>query len=192
MGEKYPNTKEVVYLLGMGTLLLGSILMPGLGLAAGALARAKKRYDWKQTQKEWQRFNHYYLRKNLRRLYQQKIVEIIEQDGQEVVKLTQKGRTKYLRFQLEELSLKGRAWDKKWRIVLYDISKFKRSQQETFRRILKRIRFLKLQKSVYITPYSCEESIEYLREYFGIGREVLVIRADKIENEVVYKKYFGL
>lgn len=192
MREKYPSTKEVIYLLGIGTLLLGSILMPGLGIAAGAMFRAKRRYAWQQSQKAWKRFNSYYLRKNLKRLQQQKIVEIIEKNGQEIIKLTQKGKTKYLKFKLEELSLKGKTWDGKWRIVLYDIARFKKRQQEDFRRILKYIRFLKLQRSVYVTPYPCEEQISYLREYFGIEEDVILIRADKIENDQFYKQYFGL
>ena len=37
-----------------------------------------------------------------------------------------------------------------------------------------------------------DEEITYLREYFGISNEVLLIRADKIENEDLYRQYFGL
>lgn len=191
IGE-YPSTGEIIYLLGMGTLLLASIFMPGLGYTARMIDKAKRSYDWKKSQKEWKKFNPYFLKYNLKRLKQQKVVEIINKDGQEIVKLTKKGYTKYLKFILEELSLKGRKWDGKWRIVIYDISKFKRNQQTAFRYILKYINFLLLQKSVYLTPYPCEEQITYLREYFGIGDEVILIRADKIENEFVYKQYFGL
>lgn len=192
MKEKYPNIREIIYLLGMGTLLLGTILMPGLGYAAGAIARAKRASDWKADQKEWKKFNQHLLKRNLKRLRDQKIVEIIEKDDQEIVKLTQKGHTKYLKFKLEELSLQGKRWDGKWRIVIYDIAKFKKNQVSAFRNILKYINFFRLQKSVYLTPYPCEEQIIYLREYFGIGEEVLLIRADKIENENFYKQYFGL
>ncbi len=190
--DEYPSTKEILYLLGMGTLLIGSIVMPGLAVAAGSIYRAKRRYDWEQSQKEWKKFNLKLLRRNLKRLQNQKIVEIINESGQEVIKLTQKGHTKYLRCKLEELSLKGRPWDGKWRLVIYDISKLKKSAQENFRRVLKQINFFPLQKSVYLMPYKCSEEIGYLREYFNLGEEVLLLEVSKLENESYYKQYFGL
>lgn len=190
--NEYPSTKEILYLLGMGTLLVGSIIMPGLGIAAGSLYRAKRKYDWDQNQKEWKKFNIKLLRRNLKRLQDQKILEIINENEQEVIKLTQKGHIKYLRFKLEELSLKGKSWDGKWRLVIYDISKLKKSAQENFRRVLKQINFFPLQKSVYLTPYKCREEIEYLREYFNLSAEVLLLEISKLENESYYKQYFGV
>lgn len=190
--EEYPNTKEIIYLLGMGVILTATIFMPGLGYVARMVDKAKRDYEWKESQRQWKKFNPHILKRNLKRLRDQKIVEIIEKDGQEIVKLTQKGHAKYLKFSLEELSLNGKRWDGKWRIVIYDIAKFKKNQVNAFRNILKYINFFRLQKSVYLTPYPCDEQIAYLREYFGIGDEVLLIRADRIENEGVYKQYFGI
>ncbi|MBI2329833.1 hypothetical protein HYU94_00380 [Candidatus Daviesbacteria bacterium] len=190
--EEYPSTTEIIYLLGMGILLSGTIFMPGLGYAARMIDRAKKNHEWRQSQRQWRKFNPYVLKRNLKRLREQKVVEVIEKDGDEVIKLTQKGHTKYLKFKLEELSLQGKSWDGKWRIVIYDIAKSKKNQVSAFRSILKYINFFQLQKSIYLTPYPCDEQVVYLREYFGIGEEVLLLRVDKIENEDFYKQYFGL
>lgn len=190
--DNYPGTKDVLYLLGMGTLLAASIILPGLGIAAGSIHRAKRRYDWNQDQKEWKKFNIKLLRRNLRRLQDQKIVEIVNNNGQEIIRLTRKGHTKYLKFKLEELSLKGKSWDGKWRLVIYDINKLRKSAQENFRRVLKQINFFPLQKSVYLTPYKCSEEIEYLREYFNLSKEVLLLEISKLENDFYYKQYFGL
>lgn len=190
--DQYPSTKEILYLLGMGVLLTASIVMPGLGYADRALHKAKRKYDWDQNQKEWKKFNLKLLRRNLKRLQNQKIVKIVIENKQETLKLTQKGHTKYLTFKLEELSLKGKSWDGKWHLVIYDINKLKRSAQDSFRRILKQINFFPLQKSVYLTPYKCTDEVVYLREYFHIGEEVLLLEINKLENEKFYKDYFGL
>lgn len=190
--SEYPNTGEIIYLLGLGALLTASILIPGATYMAKLMSDIKKESDQKKWQKSWQKFNPYLLKRNIKRLYDQKVVEILKVNGEEMIKLTTKGRTKFLRFQLEKLNLNGTKWDGRWRLVIYDISKFKRSQQNAFRNMIKNMNLLQLQKSVYITPYPCEEQISYLREYFGISEEVLYIRADKIENEEVYRKYFGL
>lgn len=190
--DKYPSTKEILYLLGMGTLLVGSILMPGLSMAGGAIIKAKRKHDFLESQKAFRKFNLKLLKRNINRLKTQKIVEIVEKDGQQIIKLTKKGKTKYLKFRLEELSLKGRAWDGKWRVVMYDINKYKKSNQNSFRWLLKQIRFLQLQKSVYLTPYPCQEEVNYLREYFNLSSEVLYLEVNKLENEQYYKEYFGL
>lgn len=190
--DKYPSTKEILYLLGVGTLVAASILAPGLGAAAGVVMRAKKKHEWQESQKAWKKFNSKLLKRNLRRLQEQKVIEIKKEKGKEIIKLTQKGHTKYLKFKLEELSLKGKKWDGKWRLVLYDISKLKKTNQENFRRMLKQMNFWPLQESVYLTPYECREEIEYLREYFNLGEEVLLLEVSKMENEIYYKQYFGL
>lgn len=187
----YPNTRDILLLLGMGTIIAGSFITPGLPVAIGAVMKAKRKHDWQQNQKEWKKFNTKLLRRNLKRLQDQKIVEVKNEKGQEVIKLTQKGHTKYLKFKLEEVSLKGKNWDGKWRLVIYDVSKLKRQQQESFRRMLKQMNFYLLQKSVYLTPYKCGEAIEYLREYFNLGEEVLFLEVSKLENDVYYKQYFG-
>ncbi|MDP3954761.1 MAG: hypothetical protein Q8Q15_00160 [bacterium] len=189
---QYPTTKEIVYLLGMGALIATSLVMPGVGMIAKEVVKAKRQYDWSKEQKTWKKFNHKFLKRNLKRLYDQKLVEIVAKNGQEIIKLTQKGRTKYLKFKLQDISLKSKNWDGKWRLVIYDINKLKKRNQENFRRTLKQMNFWPLQKSVYLTPYECQEEIEYLREYFGLGEEVLLMVVSRLENERIYKEYFGL
>lgn len=92
---------------------------------------------------------------------------------------------------MEDWSYQNKSWDGKWRLVIYDIGKFKRNQQENFRRALKHMNFLPLQKSVYLTPYKCQDAVSYLREYFDLGEEVLLLEVNKLENEHLYKQYFG-
>lgn len=192
MEGKYPNTKEIIYLLGMGALITTGIVMPGALYVAKLVSDIKEESDRKKWQKEWKKFNLYALKRNLKRLHQQKVIEFVKQNGEEIIKLTHEGSVRYLKLQLKELSQKGGKWDGKWHIVIYDISKFKRNQQSSFRNFLKSMNFLQLQRSVYITPYHCDEQIAYLREYFGISEDVILFEASRIENEPVYKGYFGL
>lgn len=94
---------------------------------------------------------------------------------------------------MQEMKLnQSKKWDNKWRVVIYDISKKKKNSQEAFRRMLKQLQILKLQNSVYLTPFPCEDEINYLREYYNIGKEVILLTVDHIEDEEAYKKYFKL
>ena len=188
----YPSTKDILTILGIGTVVVASFLMPGLPVALGAVQKAKNKHDWEKNRKAWKQFNVKYLKRNLKRLYEQKLVEVVEEKGHEVVKLTQKGHTRYLRFKMEDWSNNNKGWDGKWRLVIYDISKLKRNHQESFRRTLKQMNFWPLQESVYLTPYKCQEAIGYLREYFNIGEEVMLLEVSKLENESHYKQYFNL
>lgn len=50
-------------------------------------------------------------------------------------------------------------WDKKWRIVIFDIPEELHSARVRFRRKLKSLGFVMLQKSVFVFPYPCHEEI---------------------------------
>lgn len=178
-----PRVKDVLKLLGLGTLLAIPILMPGVAYIFKEYQKDKIESD----KKEWEKFNLWRLRQVIKRLQKQKVVEIT--DG--LVKITEKGRQKLLEFDLEKMELK-RKTDGKWRLIIYDIADLRKEQRELFRSVLKRLKFLRIQKSVYLTPFVCESEIEYLRQIFDIGNEVIMMKVSGIENAEVYKKYFGI
>lgn len=178
-----PKVKDVLKLLAAGAIITTVVLFPGIA----ALGPLIKEIQERQEEKEWDKFNLWRLRQMVKRLARQKLVEIRD----DIVKITDKGRRKVLKFNLEKMELKKRT-DGKWRLIIYDVANLKRSQSEFFRETLKRLKFLRLQKSVYITPFVCDDEIEYLRQLFDIGSEVLILKVAGIENEQVYKRYFGL
>ncbi|MEI8339257.1 MAG: CRISPR-associated endonuclease Cas2 [bacterium] len=82
-------------------------------------------------------------------------------------------------------------WDKKWRVLIFDIKESKKSLRDKVRNTLISIGFVKLQNSVWVFPYDCEDLITLLKADFSIGREVLYMIVDRIENEETLLKYFG-
>lgn len=188
-----PRVKDVLRLLGAGTVLAACIVFPGLPIVVKAAMDSHHETERKRKFKEWERFNLWRLRASLKRLRNQKVVKIVERDGEPIVILTKKGKTRYLKYKLEEMIIKKPPkWDGRWRLVIYDIAKHKRNTQQAFREVLKKLKFFRLQKSVYLYPYPCYEEIEFLRQYYGIGDDVIILIVEGIENESVYKKYFGL
>jgi len=92
------------------------------------------------------------------------------------------------------LRLSDKPWDRKWRIVVFDIPEkpFKK-QRDIFRSKLKSLGFYLLQKSVFVCPFVCEEELGYVTSHLEIGDYVDVIIADSIgfrEEEI--KKFYGL
>ena len=157
--------------------------MPGLPIVLKPYLNKKRENE----RREWEKFNSWRLRQVISRLEKQKDVEIVN----DIVKITKKGRQKLLKFDLENIELKHKT-DGKWRLIIYDIANLRKPQREQFRKMLKQLNFLRLQESVYLTPFVCEEEIEYLRQIFEIGREVQILKIQGIEHEDEYKKYFGL
>jgi DNA-binding transcriptional regulator PaaX len=117
---------------------------------------------------------------------------LVKYDGH-FLRLTAEGKDVLNRLERINFKIKKpKYWDKKWRIVIFDIKEFKRATRDNIRNTLVNIGFLKLQNSVWVYPYDCEDLITLLKSDFEIGREVLYIIADEIENDSVIKKYFGL
>ena len=187
-----PKTKEVLILLGAGTFLAASIIFPGLPMVAKPFINAAKEANRNKSQKEWEKFNLWRLRQVVKRMQSSKLVEIKEEKSIPIIKITQKGKQKLLRYKIDEMALDESSWDGKWRLIIYDVANTKRAHSEMFRTMLNKLKFLKLQRSVYLTPFKCEDEIEYLRLLFGIGNEVQILKVGSLENEMAYRRYFGI
>ena len=182
---KYASVKEVLSLLAKGSILIGGFIAPNIWKLA-------KNWDKKDFD-EWKRFNPAYLRRTIRRLEKQKLVRIVQKENKINVEITKNGKKKVLKYALDELELKKPdVWDGKWRVVIYDIPRKSKHLQNLIRETLKRLEFVPLQNSVYLTPYPCEEEIEFLRQLYGIGKEVKLLLVEKLENEKAYRKYFAI
>jgi len=129
------------------------------------------------------------------RLKKRKLIILKEKEGGNfVVELTEKGKRKVKEIQFENLQIeKPKVWDKKWRVVIFDIpDKFKRKARDALRKKLKELGFYPFQKSVWVIPYPCEKEIQFLCELFKIRPYVNIIVAESIDNDIKLKKYFGL
>lgn len=183
-----PKVKDILILLGAGSFFAASLIMPGLPMVLKPFLDEKR----KREANEWKKFNTWRLKQVLKRLRNQKLIEIVETNGEHIVKISDRGKKKILKFNIDDIELNQKSWDGKWRIVIYDIYTGKKQERELFRKTLKRLKFLRLQKSVYLTPFKCYDEIEYLRQVCNIGNEVLILTVSGIENESVYKEYFGI
>lgn len=94
--------------------------------------------------------------------------------GRLILKLTDEGRTAILLGQ-EEVG----NWDKKWRIVIFDIPEEKRIIRNLFRRNLKKWGFKHLQKSVWISKKNIMDKLfSYIKD-LGVEKWVWVFESEK-------------
>ncbi|MBI3559630.1 hypothetical protein HY087_00685 [Candidatus Gottesmanbacteria bacterium] len=188
--NRYASVKRVLTLLGTGAVLSLSLFV-----APTAIVLAKPFLDQKRNRDRnaWKQFSQRYLRSTINRLRKEKIVTIEERNGEQIVILTKLGKRRILKYSLETLEIeKPSHWDGRWRLVIYDVVKHKKYLRDVFRETLKNLGFYQLQESVWLFPYPCEKEVTFLREYYGIGNEVVYVVATTLEDDSPYCTYFGL
>ncbi|MBI4652999.1 hypothetical protein HY750_01990 [Candidatus Kuenenbacteria bacterium] len=144
--------------------------------------------------KKWRKYKRRKLSTTFWRLQKQGCLEIKNQNHQIYICLTEKGKKIAGWLQINALKIKKpKKWDKKWRIVIFDISQLKKTFREAFRGKLKELGFIQLQKSVWIYPFDCQGEIELLRDFFGLNqKELKLIIAQNIGDDDWLRKIFKI
>lgn len=165
------------------------------GLALG-LTHSPRRYFriLKDIKKDWELINRRALHKAIRHLHKADLVEAKDnRDGSSSIILTEKGETRALTYQIDEIKIPAmQRWDKKWRVILFDIPERHKKARDALSRSLKRMGFNQFQKSVFVHPFECKNEIDFVIEFFSLRPYVRIITAEHIDNEVHLKRYFHL
>src|SRR3989344_1795329 len=107
--------------------------------------------------------------------------------------LTVEGEKKLRQLELRGYKLtKPKKWDKKWRVIIFDIPEKKKKVREQIRNLFVSAGLLRLQDSVWVYPYDCEDIIGLLKTDFGVGRDILYMIVDEIENDRHLREEFKL
>lgn len=185
--KKYAPAEEVLKLIGAGAFLVASLAIPNLPLALKPFLKNENEYE------AWKRFNIPYLKRTIERLEKQRLVEIGIEGGMQVAKITDQGRQRILKFALDELVVKKpKFWDKKWRLVSFDLPEKLAQLRKVLVEYLHVWGFYPLHKSVYLHAYPCFKEIEFLREFLGVSEYVRLFTVTEIENDELFREFFGV
>ena len=109
--------------------------------------------------------------------------------------LTKKGECKLAAFllYLPQRKLKRR-WDRRWRVLLYDVPEKQRRQRNRLRHLVRLFGCFQLQKNVWLYPYSdIQELVDYLHLIYGQGEAALLyLEAKRFADDQTAATYFGL
>lgn len=176
----------LIALLLIGGTLTVLHFAPWLLAAALPLSRA-----WKDSPKNRQRFSNMfsYMKK---RGY----IEIESRKGDVHIRLTPVGRKRarhgYGRV-LEMQSSRPAKWDGKWRVILFDVPTSERIKRDAFRKLIKRLGAMMIQKSVWVYPFDCSGHIALLKSFFELdGDQVKLLLTDSIGNDRAMQKHFRI
>jgi DNA-binding transcriptional regulator PaaX len=133
------------------------------------------------------------IKKSLTRLIEKGYVTIQKDRDKRFVRLTEKGeKFAALLGQGRLAPKKPKRWDGKWRMLIFDIPEKRKQIRQQLRITLRSIGFERLQDSVWVYPYDCEDLIILIKADFEIGNDVLYVIADVIEHDKELRLHFGL
>ena len=180
---RFGNVKKKILILLQAGLALGLTHSP-----------RKQMFILKQIPKELQKINQQTLNNAIRSLYQSHLIkEIYHKDGSTSLILDKEGKHYALKFNLGEMKIQRPArWDKKWRIIMFDIPERIKPLRDSLRMHLRDMELVELQKSVFVSPFPCEKELEFLVEFYNARRYVRFILAEKVDNELHLMKKFKL
>ena len=132
--------------------------------------------------------------KNRQNFKKRRLIEFKRKDDSTFeIFVTEKGKKRALGDMYQGLDVKKPVkWDGLWRIVIFDIPERKKVERDGFRWKLNQMGFYRLQDSVFVMPYSCEEEIDFLVSVFNIGAYVRFFKTLSLNSDLDLKKYFNL
>ncbi len=172
-------------LMGSGILLISTI-----SPLSGALLVKGLMKDYFRNK----RFRKEVFLQDLKRLQNRDLIDYIAlPDGKIKITLTKEGKKKILAYDLDKIVLKKNIWDGVWRLVIFDIPDNQKKAREALRQKIREMGFYSLQKSVFITPYECENEIDFICGVFDINRnDVLILEVNKFEGAEKLRHHFKL
>jgi hypothetical protein len=167
-------------LIAVGGALSLAATAPGF---FGELTRAayrNKKQKYEKYNEIWRRFHYLKQKGNLE--------FVREENGYAIYRLSPKGKKRINKFIFDELKIKKpKKWDKKWRLVIFDIPESHKKARDALRNKLQDAGFYQCQKSAWIHPFPCFEEIEFLKKTLNIKPFVKLFLAEEMtDGKVLY------
>ncbi len=169
------------------------LLLGGVTLAC-AKSPTKQWRIIKGVYENWKEINKGAAERAISALYESHLVETKQNaDGTTTLVLSENGRKRALTYRTRTMRIMiPGVWDRKWRIVIFDIPEDEREKRDALRQHLTRFGFYKLQQSVAVYPFDCRNEIDFIIELLDIRKYVRFIVAESIDNEADVKRFFKL
>lgn len=168
--------------IAISGVVLVAAVAPNLPVALSKLSsmkRARLRYQYKTA---------------LGRLVAQGYVVFEKRDGRQYARITEEGSRELLLEQEKAKLVQGRKrrWDGRWRVIIFDVPERRRKTRDQLRQTMQEIGFVRLQDSVWVFPYDCEDFVALLKAELKVGAAVLYMIVEYIENDKHLRAHFNL
>ena len=140
----------------------------------------------RKLKKEYLMQKFYYLRKK-------GLISFVEKGDEVEIIITEDGKKYVLKYDIESIVVnKPRTWNGEWQLVFFDIPESFKTARDALVNKLKDLGFIKFNASVWIYPYECQREIDFISEFFNIGKYVHYAKVSRITNEGALKTVFKI
>jgi len=160
--------KDIILFLATGGILVAGIIAPN----AIQLFKFILKDD---NEISFGKFSQSRMRFYVRRMQKQGFIKRIRKENQIVFMLTEKGK-----------------WDRVWRVIIFDIPEKKKKARDALRRKFLHLGMFQLQKSVFVYPFDCKKEIDFVSDFFNVGKDILYFEAKIFDIDDKLKKIFNL
>lgn len=170
-------------------IILSTLLVVGVMAIAVTMPNVVQLFKYFNPQSASERLR---IKRSVGRLENRGLIE--KKDGNEgLFILTQKGKKQAMRYAIEQMRIvPQKVWDKKWRLIMFDIPEEKKQSRRAVNFALKKLGCVQFQKSVFITPFPCKKEIDFIGECFSIREHIRMIVASEVEKSEQLRKNFKL
>lgn len=183
--EKF-HTKSRVDIEG---LILKSLALTGLVTVAILAPNALQLLRYLDKNKQRKKNPKHLIDEALARLVNKRCIDI-SKSGQ--LFLTREGERKLHMIEYGTYPLPKTKWDKKWRIVSFDVSEKRRRTRDKLRLLLRQVGFVRLQDSVWVYPYDVEDVVNLIKAGNFLEKEVLYMTVYTTGKDIELKAHFKL
>jgi DNA-binding transcriptional regulator PaaX len=178
---KKGELKKAILLLSVGVIAIPAVCVaPGLAILFKSL-NAKSSKD------------RYRVQRTMNGMKANGLLVRQIKNGEEVLVVTDKGKEEAWSALNDNMRIsKQKKWDKKWRIVTFDIPETKLRIRREVSHKLKDIGMEAIQNSVFITPYPCKNEIDKITGHYGISKFFIYLETNYIESNKDLLKKFNL
>ena len=192
MGVVEKKAKKIRRLQTFQRGLLAAAVVGGVVLIAATIPNAAQLLRFMPGYKKGARFNHQ-AKTALGRLAAKGLITFEERDDKRYARVTEVGEQMLELESLREKSAKKpKRWDGRWRVVLFDIPERRRGVRNRLRLFMQEYGFVRLQDSVWIYPYDCEDLIALAKANFRIGFDALYMIVERLERDKHLREHFTL
>ena len=187
MGNLEEKSRKIRKKKNLQKIILGTVIdvgILGIGLLAPSVLGAMRKLDLipNKRQKE-------YIGSSATKMVKK---GLLKYNGK-FYELTSLGKEYLHRWEFLDFKLnKPKKWDRKWRVIIFDIPDKKRKIRDRIRYLFKSAGLYLLQESVWVYPYDCEDIIALLKTDFGVGKNLLYLIVEELENDRYLRDEFDL
>lgn len=178
--RKIELTKNIISFVGAAGAVSLLVLVPGLAKLIGPMTRTRQSRHVGLVNQA------------LKRLERGGIIKINMRRGNKFITLTHNGWAAMNKIEIGKLKISTpKLWDEKWRIVIFDVQEKNKTARDRLRKTLCGLGFKRLQHSVWVYPYPCDDTVELIRQSYNLGRNVLYFTSNRFPGDYPLVRLFG-